>query len=145
MFSDLNAAGIGIIVRDSAGIPEAALSKRLACPPSPAIIEALAAFEAVKLAKNLGLTEVEFEGDASVIISALEDPSANLTPYGNIIADTQFEVGSLQWFSFSHVNRKANEVAHVLARKAKDIGDSFIWTQFMPPDVIHVLLKDRFS
>ena len=126
IFTDLNAAGIGVVVRDSVGNPEAALSKRLVCPPSPAIIEALAAFEAVKLAKNLGLTEVEFEGDASVIIAALEDPSANLTSYGNIISDTQAEVGTLQWFSFSHVKRKANEVAHVLARKAKDIVDSFL-------------------
>ncbi|GMY05786.1 hypothetical protein FCV25MIE_01025 [Fagus crenata] len=145
IFTDLNAAGIGVIVRDSAGNPVAALSKRLACRPSPAIIEALAALEAVKFAKYLGLSEVEFEGDASVIIAALEDSSDNLTPYGNIISDTKVEVGSLQWFSFSHVNRKANEVAHVLARKAKDIVDSFIWTQFMPPDVIHVLLKDSFN
>ncbi len=61
------------------------------------------------------------------------------------LSQTQFEVGSLQWFSFSHVKRKANEVAHVLARKAKDIVDSFLWTQFMPPNVIHVLLKDSFS
>jgi hypothetical protein len=86
---------------------------------------------------------VEFEGDASEIISTLEDPSANLTRYGNIISDTQVEAGSLQWFCFLHVKRRANEVAHVLARKAKDIVDSFLWTQFMPPDVIHVILKDR--
>ncbi len=132
-----------MIVRDNAGNPVAALSKRLFCPFSPAIIQALAAFEAVKLAKNLGLTEVGFEGDASVIILALEDPSANLTPFGNIISDTQMEVGSLDWFCFSHVNRKANEVAHVLDRKAKDIVDSFIWTHFLPPDVMHVILKDN--
>uniref|UniRef100_A0A2N9I0P4 Reverse transcriptase domain-containing protein n=1 Tax=Fagus sylvatica TaxID=28930 RepID=A0A2N9I0P4_FAGSY len=112
IFTDLNAAGIGVVVRDSAGNPEAALSK-------------------------MGMT--------FVIIAALEDPSANLTPYDNIISDTQAEVGSLQWFSFSHVKRKANKVAHVLARKAKDIVDSFLWTQFMPPDVTHVLLKDSFS
>jgi ribonuclease HI len=130
-------------VRDSSGNPEAALSKRFASPSAPATIEALAALEAVKLAKNLGLTEVEFEGDASEIISTLEDPSANLTRYGNIISDTQVEAGSLQWFCFLHVKRRANEVAHVLARKAKDIVDSFLWTQFMPPDVIHVILKNR--
>ena len=39
------------------------------------MIEALAAFKAVKLANNLGLTEVEFEGDAS----ALKDPAKNLS------------------------------------------------------------------
>uniref|UniRef100_A0A2N9E606 RNase H type-1 domain-containing protein n=1 Tax=Fagus sylvatica TaxID=28930 RepID=A0A2N9E606_FAGSY len=137
LFAESNSAGIGVIVRDSSGNPEATLSKRIVSPSSPATIEALAALEAVKLAKNLGLTEVEFEEDASEIISALEDPSANLSMYGNIISDTQLEAGSLQWFCFSHVKRKANEVAHVLARKAKDIVDSFLWTQLMPPDVIH--------
>jgi hypothetical protein len=60
------------------------------------MIEALAAFEAVKLANNLGLIEVEFEGDASVIISALKDSDKNLSPYGNIISDTQKESGTLQ-------------------------------------------------
>jgi hypothetical protein len=56
------------------------------------MIEALAAFKAAKLAKNLGLTEVEFEGDAS----ALKDPAKNLSPYGNIISDTQKESETLQ-------------------------------------------------
>ena len=143
IFTESNSAGIGVIVRDSSGNPEAALSKRIVSPSSPATIEALVALEAVKLAKNLGITEVEFEGDASEIISTLEDLSANLTRYGNIISDTQVEAGSLQWFCFLHVKRQANEVAHVLARKAKDIVDSFLWTQFMPPDVIHVILKNR--
>ena len=35
-----------------------------------------------------------------------------ISPYGNIISDTQKESETLQWFCFSHVNRKANGVAH---------------------------------
>uniref|UniRef100_A0A2N9J9T5 Non-specific serine/threonine protein kinase n=2 Tax=Fagus sylvatica TaxID=28930 RepID=A0A2N9J9T5_FAGSY len=71
------------------GPPLAALSKRIICPSSPAIIEALAALEVVKLAKTLGLTEVEFEGDASVIISTLGDSSPNLSPYAIFSAEAQ--------------------------------------------------------
>ena len=36
----------------------------------------------------------------------------------------------------------SNGVAHLLARKAKDVQESITWTHTMPPDVHSLILKD---
>ena len=93
--------------------------------------------ERVKINLNSSFFQPKF-----IIIAALVTMSGDFTVYGNIIQDTKDDTGSLTWFSFSHVNQKANGVAHLLARKAKDVQESITWTHTMPPDVHSVILKD---
>ena len=53
-----------------------------------------------------------------------------LSSYGDIIADTQALVDSLNWFSFFHVCRGGNIVAHCLARRALDLhSDCLVWLE----------------
>ena len=53
-----------------------------------------------------------------------------LSSYGDIIADTQALANSLNRFSFSHVRRGGNTVAHCLARRALDLHSScLVWLE----------------
>ncbi len=115
MFVKQNSAGIGIIIWNHHGTPVATVSN------SKKIVEAQAAKEAIKLALDLHVDRVIFEGDSSILISALQATDQCLTPYGLIIDDAKVLTSSFAC-SFAHIKRQGNSLAHVLARKVKDLS-----------------------
>ena len=56
-------------------------------PHSMDLAEALACSRAVLFAQELGLFQVEFEGDSLRIIQAINNQGANLTLFGHIIEE----------------------------------------------------------
>jgi hypothetical protein len=66
-----NAGGIGVVIRDKQGLVIATLSQKVHVCHSAEMIEALAAKRAVHFAIEVGLTDVEFEGDAETLIRDL--------------------------------------------------------------------------
>uniref|UniRef100_A0A2N9HFF2 Dihydrolipoamide acetyltransferase component of pyruvate dehydrogenase complex n=1 Tax=Fagus sylvatica TaxID=28930 RepID=A0A2N9HFF2_FAGSY len=110
VFKETNAAGIGIIVRDSSGLVIASLVQKVRFPHSIPSIEAWAAKRSIQFALEIGLPEAEFE-DAKVLAR------------------------KLQQFSFSHVKRQGNRLAHALARKAQFCNSLEVWMEAVPPDL----------
>ena len=101
-----------------------------------------AAHEAVILAHHLQLKRVIFEGDSSIIISALQNPDVCMASYGNIIEDTQVIVSNIESHSFVHIKRQGNAAAHFLARKAKELLIANMSLDSLPQDIIPVLAFD---
>ena len=100
--------------------------------------EAIAVREAVKLARDVGLIEVEVEGDSLIIFNDLGDQDVCFASYIDIIKDIQQLACSLERVGFSHVRRNGNRVAHVLARKALELSSDFlVWLEDVP-----VVLED---
>ena len=118
------------------------MTQKINIPASPTEAEVQAARAAVYLARDLHLDSVEFEGDASTIISALNSSGPNFTTFGHIIEDILTEASLLPWFSFSHVHRSANRVADFLAKKAFSISNKHLWLPPMPQDISHVIVSD---
>ena len=135
-------AGLGVMVRDQTGSARACLSQKINLPATPMEAEAQAARAAVYLARDLQLDSVEFKGDASAIITALNSRDPNFSTYGHIIEDILSEVRLLTWFCFSHVHRSANNATDVLAKKAFSISNKNLWLPPMPQDISHVILSD---
>ena len=77
--------GIGVIVRDHVGDVLAALSTQLPLPLGPLEAEAKAMDIAISFAKDIGLQEVTFESDSSVLLGALLDKSKVPISIENII------------------------------------------------------------
>ena len=46
-------------------------------------------------------------------------------------------------FSFAHVHRVGNFVAHNLAKHARYVSDYLIWMEGVPPHIYSVLIGDR--
>jgi ribonuclease HI len=117
VFKETNEAGIGVIVRDSFGLVMASLTQKVRFPHSVPSIEAWAVKRSIQFVLEIGLTEAEFEGDSQTIVAALNDPKPSLAPFGLLITDAKVLASKLQSYSFSHVKRQGNQLAHALARK----------------------------
>lgn len=87
LFKSTDSASLGVIIRDTNAAVIGALLMRVPLPQSVAMVEALACRWAVQFAIEIGLHEVIFEGDATVIINAISNGSANQSLYGHIVDD----------------------------------------------------------
>ncbi|KAK9995687.1 hypothetical protein SO802_020373 [Lithocarpus litseifolius] len=83
-----NAAGLGVIIRDSEGCVIGALAERIPLPISVATVEALACRRAVQFAKDLSIYEATFEGDAEIVTNALRAGASNHPEFGLVINDS---------------------------------------------------------
>ena len=87
LFPSHNMTSVGVVIRDGRGLPIATLCKRFHCLHAVDDAEAIAAREAVQLARDVGLAEVEVEGDSLVILHALKQQEVCFASYGDIIQD----------------------------------------------------------
>ena len=85
LFLEQRCAGLGVVVRDSAGLVIAALSQRVRLPGSVDVVEALAACRAMHFARELNLHHMMIEGDSLQVIQADIDTRLVQTLYGHII------------------------------------------------------------
>jgi ribonuclease HI len=105
--------------------------------------EAIAAREAIKLAGEIGVLDVEVEGDSLSVCNALKLGKAEFASYGNIIDEIHLIASSFHCISFSHVKRAGNCAAHILARQALDSQDDFVvWLEDAPPFLINVIQSE---
>ena len=145
LFPSHNMTSVRVVIRDGRGLPIAALCKRFPCLHVVDDAEALAIREAVQLTRDIGIKEVEVEGDSLVISHAVRNQEVCFASYGDIIKDAELLACSLNWVGFSHVRRDGNRAAHVLARKALELSSDFlIWLENVPT-FLEVVIQSECS
>ena len=142
VFAKTAEAGIGVVVRKANGSPMATLSQKIRFPLSVEATEAMAARRAVRFALELGLTEVEFEGDSRVITDALTGEKYSHADFGVIIEDTKALALLLHKHTFLHVKRMGNSVAHALAHRAKFCNIPNDRMELVPANIQQLLSLD---
>ena len=88
LFSELVAAGLGVVIYDSSGQVVGALAERIPIPKFAATIEPLACCHALIFAKELSIFEAVSEGDVEVIIKALLSREVVQPEYGHVLQNT---------------------------------------------------------
>ena len=143
LFHDTKQAGIGVVVRNSGGTIQGALSDRCCLPMTVDEVEALACRLAVHNAIQLGLEEAVFEGDSETITKALNSASPCLSSFGHIIDDVKSLALNFVSVSFIHVKRQGNAVANKLAKAAKFSSCPRFQLDDIPSDVQRLVLADK--
>ena len=124
IFEELHCAGLGIVYQDHSGQVLAALSQRIGLPRMVEMAKALATRRVVEFARELSLFDVILEGDCLWVVQALNALGGCNTLYGHIVNETKRLGAVLRHYSFQHVGRDENKLAHCLARRAISSADT---------------------
>ena len=141
LFEEQACAGLGVVIRDSAGLIIGALSQKIRYPGLVDMVEALAASRAVVFAKELCLQSMVVEGDSLWVIQALIDARPSRTMFGHVIADIHSLASNVDC-SFCHVKRGGNKLAHALARRAVASADYDVWLEELSRDLEDIFQFD---
>nr|XP_023881219.1 uncharacterized protein LOC111993612 [Quercus suber] len=111
--SSSNYSSIGVVIRDHNGLVIASLAQNLSQAYKLVEIEAMVATQAFEFVAEVGVDRVVIEGDSSVVMEALRSNNAGLASYGLLVEDAKLLERNFSELSYSHTNRKGNNVAHV--------------------------------
>ena len=145
MFNESEEAGIGVVIRNCKGELMAALSEKIQKPQSVVALDMLAARRATLFACECGFQQLSFEGDSKLVIKALGHGEMQHSSVGHILKDTMSYVSSFQSYSFSHVGRQGNFVAHALAQRARLSFPIVVGKESVPPDIMTFVMSDISS
>jgi hypothetical protein len=113
-----NLMGVGVIACDHTGTVLAAQCLVQRYILDPTIAEAIGAKMGAELGRVLGLHSIFLEGDANVVVTALNREDEDFSRFGNIIVETREILKGFPWWNVSFVRRECNNAAHQLARFA---------------------------
>ncbi|XP_042992245.1 uncharacterized protein LOC122318727 [Carya illinoinensis] len=124
--------GIGVVVRDGRGEVMVSLcySNEGCC--SPVVAELRALWRVMKLCAELNFENVIFEGDALVVVNAVNSEKESWEWYGQMVEDMKGVLKNRQRWKVQHVFRKCNQVAHLLAKVSFTFNEEQIWMECCP-------------
>ena len=76
------------------------------------------------------------------VIEAINSPKQSKTQWGHIIEDIKKASLCLQAYTFCHVSRGGNSLAHSLARRAVLTADTDVRLEELPQDLDDVFQSD---
>ena len=129
VFASQKAAGLGAIIRDDRGRVGAAMSKKVLVPLGALEAKAKAFVARLLLARDIGIQDVILEGDSLVIYNALCEASLPPSSVASVVLGMLDLCKEFRWIKFSHVKRKDNRLAHLLAKYAVGIYDFLVWME----------------
>ncbi|XP_068336591.1 uncharacterized protein [Pyrus communis] len=108
--------GIGVVVREANGNFVVAMARHVEGIKSPTLAECMAARAAAAFAQRWVGAQVELEGDALLMVVALQwDSVANMGQFGQVLDDTHQLMDNIPQGRASFCTWEANNVAHRLA------------------------------
>ncbi|KAM5585586.1 disease resistance protein RUN1-like [Rosa sericea] len=155
--------GLGMVARDTKGRFVAAKCRLVNVESEDGAV-AMAALEALCLAKELGWPRVCFEGDSVRIVNALQtstasedsdtssissftsfSSSSSSSSFSQIISEIQYMSRRFQQSTFSLVHQRANVVAEMLATHALSNPEDNHWILKPPTFIESNLAKEKYD
>ena len=128
--------GVGAVVRDCTGRVMLVGVRRYQARWKAALGEAIAARFGIQLARQYGFGVIEMEGDAYNLSKAVALKKGGRSTLDLIVEDIWLTGESLESFSFSHVKRGGNTVAHFIARLYPSNGVEQMFVDNFPQGVL---------
>lgn len=92
--------------------------------------------EAIRWIMELNIFNVDIESDSMLTVKAFAGGSSNVLEVGNMIREGRALLNDRTDSSLSYVNKRANKVAHLLARVPCEVG---CFNDFLSP--LHMVLE----
>ncbi|XP_059451224.1 uncharacterized protein LOC132182029 [Corylus avellana] len=137
--------GIGVVVRDDRGRVVVTLSKPRMGSFEPTTGEAYAAFHAMCMCRNLGIQCLYLEGDAKLIVDAINSSTKTCSRYDHIVEDSRSILNTFPKWKCGFIHREANEAAHRHAKAAiTDVSDR-IWGNDPHDCIRDIVLREQIA
>lgn len=119
--------GSGVVVHDSNGTMTAAQCSYRQGLLALLTSEVSTALMAVKLCRALGDTQVHLEGDAKVVVDAINSLGLDQSRLGHVVEDVRVDVYALSPRQFTFVKRDGNHATHTLSKFAVQYALDQTW------------------
>ena len=103
-------SGLGIVIRDNAGLVIASCSQLLPQAYLTCEVEALAAVKALTFAQVVGISKAILEGDSKMLMKALVCDDVSMAAHGSLIEDMKVFFFFFFQLHYSYVKRECNKV-----------------------------------
>ncbi|XP_042972996.1 uncharacterized protein LOC122304797 [Carya illinoinensis] len=134
--------GIGVVVRDFRGEVHVVVAVPRQVTKSASAAESLAMLHATLLCSELGIKQVPLEGDAKVVVEAINSSSYNSSWDGQVIEDIKAVVHAQLGWSVTFVGRDGNRAAHATAKLALSLSTECVWMEEVPTEVLPAVVLD---
>ena len=105
-------------------------------------MEALAIRDGVRLAGDLGLTDVVVESDAQQLVRLWDAMNFDRAEVAPILNEVKFLSENFSSFRLVFVAREANELAHLCAKQASSSRRRCLWMNYVPPFLGACIMRD---
>ncbi|XP_042954569.1 uncharacterized protein LOC122290978 [Carya illinoinensis] len=139
----LNREGYGIIIRDEQGNIMVCVCASHKPVVKPVMAEGLALRRAMEVCADLGLGRVVFEGDAQIIVQAVNSDEVISADYGVLVYDARSMLRTWPQWQVVFVHKEANYAAHQLAKLALDYENEKIWMEDGPVQVMSTVQLEQ--
>ena len=143
VFSKRKQAGAGVVIRDGEGEVIAALSKWWKFPLGATEAVAKAWEAGILFARDVGIRDVEFEGDSLEVCNALQGLTSPPSSVANVLTGFLNHVSLFRQWKVSHIKRQGNVPAHLLAQHAQHVGDYVAWLEECRSLIEHACAQDK--
>ena len=133
--------GFGIVIRNSEGLVMASSSQKLEATFSPQVGEVESIHRG--LARDSGLVPCRIDSDAEVVVGWITSQVCLCSDVGSIISDICVLLKYMHCNSVNFDPRKANQIAHVLAKNGLSCVEDMFWLEDFPPCVSTFVVADR--
>jgi len=134
--------GMGCVIRNGEGIVIAAKCCVCKAVVDPVCAEVMAALVALDFCCELGVDSIECEGDSLQVIKGVSSSGLSLDRIGHFLDAIKEKAATFSNCKWSHCLREANEVAHLLARRASSRCFSHVWVEALPLFISSASVRD---
>ena len=127
---------IAIVLRNNRGEALAGVAEVFDHISNPAVAEAMVIRRGLQLLQDIACSRVIVEADSLEIINTCNGVSDVLAPYSAIMANCFQIAHGISSIRFQYCPRKANGLAHFLARHAYDNNTMYSWENDPPTFLI---------
>ncbi|KAF5458381.1 hypothetical protein F2P56_022412 [Juglans regia] len=142
-YSSSSKIGMGVVIRDKKGEVVAALSASRREGQNAFVAEGMALWRAMELCLEIGMVDVEFEGDSKELIEAVMSDEEEDSRWGHIVEDIKQLRHQYNNWKVVFNYRESNEVAHNLAKMALLIDEELVWIEEVPSSIHQYIVKDN--
>ncbi|KAK3222519.1 hypothetical protein Dsin_009544 [Dipteronia sinensis] len=134
--------GIGIIIRNSAGLVMATSSKMLQANFDSSIAKALAIYRGIQFWKDCGLGFCCIEANAKMVVRKIMDGNLDDVNGGVILDSIEGVLKDLNGVVVMDTHKMANQATHGLAKYGLVIKEDRFWMEEAPSCINHFVMAD---